>query len=49
MYHSTKAQAAPLLPAPDWWMELDPQEGDQRRVTVNALSPHGQQLLAQVR
>ena len=43
------AQAAPLLPAPDWWMELDPQEGDQRRVTVNALSPHGQQLLAQVR
>lgn len=43
------ANAAPLLPAPDWWMELAPQEGDQRRVTVNALSPHGRLLLAQVR
>jgi tRNA threonylcarbamoyladenosine biosynthesis protein TsaE len=38
--------AAPLLPLPDWRMELEPQEGDRRRVDVHALTAHGQQLLA---
>jgi len=38
--------AGALLPLPDWRMELDPQGGDQRRVTVHALTPHGRHLLA---
>ena len=38
--------AAALLPPADWQMELEPLDGDQRRVTINALSPHGQHLLA---
>jgi tRNA threonylcarbamoyladenosine biosynthesis protein TsaE len=37
--------AAPLLPPADWRMELEPQGGDQRRVTVHALTDHGRQLL----
>ena len=40
--------AAPLLPAPDWWMELGVAEDNQRRVNVHALTPHGLQLLAQM-
>lgn len=39
-------QAGLLLPPPDWWMELELQHDDQRRVNVHALSPHGRQLLA---
>jgi tRNA threonylcarbamoyladenosine biosynthesis protein TsaE len=38
--------AAPLLPQPDWRMELEPLAGDQRRVTVRAFTPHGRRLLA---
>ena len=41
-------KAAPLLPTPDWWMELDVAEHDQRRVNVHALTPHGRQLLAPI-
>lgn len=41
-------KAAPLLPTPDWWMELDVAEDDQRRVNVHALTPHGRRLLAQL-
>ena len=39
-------KAAPLLPSPDWWMELDVGEHDQRRVYVHVLTSHGRQLLA---
>jgi len=38
--------AAPLLPLPDWRMELEPLDGDQRRVTVDALTDQGRRLLA---
>jgi tRNA threonylcarbamoyladenosine biosynthesis protein TsaE len=38
--------AGSLLPLPDWRMELEPQDGDRRRVTVHAFTAHGQQLLA---
>jgi tRNA threonylcarbamoyladenosine biosynthesis protein TsaE len=38
--------AGTFLPLPDWRMELEPQDGDRRRVTVHAFTPHGQQLLA---
>ena len=40
------ANAAALLPSADWQMELEPLDADQRRVTVQALTDHGQQLLA---
>jgi tRNA threonylcarbamoyladenosine biosynthesis protein TsaE len=40
--------AADVLPVADWQMELEPLDGDQRRVTVNALTDHGRRLLAQV-
>jgi tRNA threonylcarbamoyladenosine biosynthesis protein TsaE len=40
--------AGALLPLPDWRVELDPQDGNRRRVTVHALTTHGQQLLAAV-
>jgi tRNA threonylcarbamoyladenosine biosynthesis protein TsaE len=40
--------AAAVLPAADWQMELEPFDGDQRRVTVHALTDHGRQLLAQM-
>jgi tRNA threonylcarbamoyladenosine biosynthesis protein TsaE len=39
-------KAAPALPAPDLRMELEPQDGDQRSVTLHALSPRGLVLLA---
>ena len=38
--------AAAVLPLADWQMELEPLDGDQRRVTVHALTEHGRQLLA---
>jgi len=38
--------AAAVLPVADWQMELAPLDGDQRRVTVHALTEHGRQLLA---
>ena len=38
--------AAPQLPLPDWRLELQPLEGDRRRVEVHALTAHGRQLLA---
>jgi tRNA threonylcarbamoyladenosine biosynthesis protein TsaE len=38
--------AAPWLPLPDWRIELQPEDGDRRRVTVKAFSLHGQRLLA---
>ena len=38
--------AAAVLPVADWQMELEPLDGDQRRVTVHALTEHGRQLLA---
>ncbi len=38
--------AAAPLPTADWQMELEPLDGDQRHVTIHALSPHGQHLLA---
>jgi tRNA threonylcarbamoyladenosine biosynthesis protein TsaE len=40
--------AAAVLPAADWQMELEPLDGDQRSVTVHALTDHGRQLLAQM-
>jgi tRNA threonylcarbamoyladenosine biosynthesis protein TsaE len=41
-------KAAPLLPRPDWTLEIEPQDDDQRRVTVHALTEHGQRLLAEI-
>jgi tRNA threonylcarbamoyladenosine biosynthesis protein TsaE len=41
--------AAAVLPVADWQMELEPLDGDQRRVTVHALTEHGRQLLAGMR
>ena len=38
--------AAPLLPLPDWRMEIEPLDGDQRRVSVHAMTPQGVRLLA---
>jgi len=38
--------AAPLLPPPDWRLELEPQDGDQRAVTVHAHTAQGRHLLA---
>ena len=38
--------AAPLLPLPDWRMEIEPHEGDRRHVSVQAMTPHGARLLA---
>jgi tRNA threonylcarbamoyladenosine biosynthesis protein TsaE len=40
--------AAAALPVADWQMELEPLDGDQRRVTVHALTDHGRRLLAQL-
>lgn len=41
-------KAAPLLPAPDLLLQIepDPQRDDARTVTVHALTPHGVELLA---
>lgn len=38
-------QAAGLLPVPDLRMELIPLDGDERRVTFDAFTPRGLQLL----
>jgi tRNA threonylcarbamoyladenosine biosynthesis protein TsaE len=38
--------AAGVLPTPDWQMELEMLDGDQRRVTVHAHTDHGRRLLA---
>jgi tRNA threonylcarbamoyladenosine biosynthesis protein TsaE len=38
--------AAPLLPLPDWRMQIEPLEDDQRRVIVHAYTAQGLQLLA---
>ena len=40
--------AAAVMPVADWQMELEPLDGDQRRVTVHALTDHGRKLLADV-
>ncbi len=40
--------AEAVLPVPDWRMELEPLDGDQRRVTVHAFTDHGQRLLAEL-
>ena len=32
----------------DWQMELEPLDGDQRRVTVHALTDHGRKMLAEL-
>jgi tRNA threonylcarbamoyladenosine biosynthesis protein TsaE len=40
--------AAAVLPVADWQMELEPLDGDQRHVTVHALTDHGRRLLAQL-
>ncbi len=40
--------AAPLLPVPDWRMEIEPLQGDQRRVNVLAMTPQGARLLAEL-
>jgi len=39
---------AAVLPVADWQMELEPLEGDQRRVTVHAHTDHGRRLLAAI-
>jgi tRNA threonylcarbamoyladenosine biosynthesis protein TsaE len=39
--------AAAVLPQADWQMELEVLDGDQRRVSVNALTAHGRRLLAE--
>ena len=38
-------QAAGLLPVPDLRMELTPLDGDQRRVSFEAMTPRGLELL----
>ena len=40
--------AKAVLPEADWQMELEPLEGNQRRVTVHAHTDHGRRLLAGV-
>ncbi len=39
-------KAAPLLPQPDWTLDIEPQDGDQRQVTLRAVTEHGRHLLA---
>ena len=41
-------KAAPLLPPPDWTLDIEPQDGDERRVDLRALTEHGRRLLAEV-
>ena len=38
--------AAPLLPLPDWRLQIEPLDTDARQVTVHALTTHGVELLA---
>ncbi len=37
--------AAPLLPLPDWRLQIEPLDTDARQVTVHALTTHGVVLL----
>ncbi len=37
--------AAPLLPLPDWRLQIEPLDTDARQVTVHALTLHGVELL----
>jgi tRNA threonylcarbamoyladenosine biosynthesis protein TsaE len=37
--------AAPLLPTPDWQVEIEPLDAERRRVEVHARTPHGAALL----
>jgi tRNA threonylcarbamoyladenosine biosynthesis protein TsaE len=37
--------AAPVLPLPDWRVQIEPLDTDVRQVTVHALTPHGVVLL----
>jgi len=39
-------KAAPLLPTPDWRLQIEPGDGETRHVTVHAYTPHGVELLA---
>jgi tRNA threonylcarbamoyladenosine biosynthesis protein TsaE len=39
-------KAAPLLPLPDWRLQIEPGDGDARHVAVHAMTPHGVELLA---
>ena len=39
-------KAAPLLPAPDWRIEIEPQDEHRRQVTVQACTARGRRLLA---
>ena len=38
--------AATVLPPADWWMTIEAQDDDARRVTVDAHTEHGRRLLA---
>jgi tRNA threonylcarbamoyladenosine biosynthesis protein TsaE len=40
-------RAAPWLPTPDLWLQIEPdtQRDEARRVTVHAMTPHGVDLL----
>jgi tRNA threonylcarbamoyladenosine biosynthesis protein TsaE len=38
--------AAPLLPVPDWRLQIEPLDTDVRQVTVHAFTPHGVDLLS---
>jgi tRNA threonylcarbamoyladenosine biosynthesis protein TsaE len=46
-------KAAPALPRPDWWMDIEPVDSvrrpDARRVTVHAMTAHGVRLLQHAR
>ena len=37
--------AAPVLPVPDWRLQIEPLDTDARQITVHALTPHGVALL----
>jgi DNA-binding MarR family transcriptional regulator len=36
------------MPLPDWTLDIEPQDGDERRVDLCALTEHGRRLLAEV-
>jgi tRNA threonylcarbamoyladenosine biosynthesis protein TsaE len=38
-------KAAPVLPVPDWRLQIEALDNDARQVTVHALTPHGVELL----
>ena len=39
-------KAAPVLPVPDWRLQIDTDAHEARQVQVHALTPHGVELLA---